>query len=114
MAFIVFTRRNIAAIKALMRTALPDLGSAHADEALAAGIGFRTHAAMLAALKAQSGAKLTVLLNEQSLSERLMELTGTAPDRDTLFFRALGEADLPDPPELLRLGQWWRQVANEN
>ncbi len=84
MAFVVFTRRNVAALKSSLRTALPAIGSAHADEALAAGIGFKTYAAMLAALKAQGNAKLTVVLNEWSVSLRLAELTGSKPDFEIL------------------------------
>lgn len=114
MAFVVFTRRNVTALKSLVRTALPSIGSAHADEALAAGIGFRTHAAMLAALKAQGGAKLTVVLNEWSVRARLAELTGSEPDFEALRL-ALWEAKLPDTADSpLRMGDWWTHVANEN
>jgi len=114
MAFVVFTRRNVAALKSSVRPALPSIGSAHADEALAAGIGFRTHAAMLAALKAQSGAKLTVVLNEWMLSARLAELTGSEPDFSVLS-QACWEAKLPDESEgRVHLGDWWKHVANEN
>ena len=114
MAIVVFTRRNVAALKSSLRTALPSIGSAHADEALAAGIGFKTHAAMLAALKAQGSAKLTVVLNEWMVSARLVELTGSEPDFSALS-KACWEAKLPDAPEgRVRMGDWWRHVANEN
>src|SRR5207244_1423226 len=98
MAIVVFTRRNVAALKSSVRTALPSIRSAHADEAIAAGIGFKTHAAMLAALRAQSGARLAVVLNEWMISARLMELTGSEPDFEVLS-KACWEAKLPDAPE---------------
>lgn len=114
MAFIVLTRRNVAALKSSVRSALPGIGSAHADEALAVGIGFKTHAAMLAALKAQGSARLTVVLNEWSVSARLTELTGIKPDFEILR-STLWEAKLPDSSiGPLRMGDWWQNVANEN
>ena len=98
MAILVFTRRIMAALKSSMRSALPAIGSAHADEALAAGIGFKTHAAMLAALKAQGATKLTVVLNEWMLSARLKELAGSEPDFE-LLYKVCWETKLPDAPE---------------
>ena len=114
MAIVVFTRRNVAALKSSVRAAMPAIGSAHADEALAAGIGFRTHAAMLAALKAQSGGKVTVVLNEWAVRARLDELTNSRLDLDILM-KALWETKLPDEPTVpLRMGDWMTRVANEN
>lgn len=113
MAFVVLTRRNLAALKSSLRVEVPDLASAHADEALAAAIGFRTHAALLAALKARGSAKLTVLLNEDVLGERIVELTGTRPDSGTLM-KVTWRAELPDGPNFPMRDSWWTNVANEN
>ena len=113
MAFVVLTRRNLSALKSSLRAALPQVRSAHADEALAAGIGFRTHAALLEVLKAQSGARVTVLLNEQALGERILELTGAKLETHVLT-RAMWRAELPDGPNFPIQDSWWKNVANEN
>jgi hypothetical protein len=113
MAFVVMTRRNLSALKSSLRSTLPQVGSAHADEALAAGIGFRTHAALLAALKAQSGAKVTVLLNEQIVVERIVELTGDKLESHALM-RLVWTTELPDGPNPAMHRSWWTNVANEN
>jgi len=48
------------------------------------------------------------------VSARLVELTGFEPDFSALS-RACWEAKLPDAPEgRVRMGDWWRHVANEN
>ena len=113
MALILLTRRNVAALKSSLLKAFPDIGSGHADEALASGIGFRTHAALLAALKAQGGGQVTVLLNEQTVGRRVKELTGNEPE--LLQLSTALWIVLPDPTEnRLGIGDWWRHVANEN
>jgi hypothetical protein len=86
MAFVVFTRRNIAALKLSFTEAFPKIGSSHADEALAAGIGFRSHAALLAALKARANARARVVLNDRLLAQRLYELTGQHIAAERLSF----------------------------
>jgi hypothetical protein len=113
MAFIMLTRRNVAALKSSLLESFPEVGSGHADEALAAGIGFRTHASLLAALKAQSQAQVTVLLSETLVKGRIRELSGHDVDAEELD-RVLWRTDLPDPGGAPRIGDWWKQVANQN
>jgi len=55
MSIFILTDDNIDAAKAALRGALPTIRSAHLTEALAAGLGFRTHAALRAALASESG-----------------------------------------------------------
>lgn len=43
-------RDNFALLKTALRTILPNVGSSHADEALAAYFGYRTYASLKAAL----------------------------------------------------------------
>ena len=112
MAFIMLTRRNIAALKSSLLKTFPEIGSGHADEALAAGIGFRTHASLLTALKAQSQAQVTIVLDERLVEGRIKELSGYVVDAEKLE-RVLWRTALPDPGTP-RLGDWWKQVANQN
>ena len=74
MAFVVLTRRNLAALKSSLLKSFPELKSGHADEAIAAGVGFKTHAALLATLTAQGSARLNVFFNDKAVGDRLGEL----------------------------------------
>jgi hypothetical protein len=114
MGFVTLTRRNVAALKSSLRRSCRQVGSAHVDEALAAGIGFNTHAALLAALKAlSSGTSLTVVLNETMLFDRLRELSGVDVDPADVG-RQLWQEPLPDTVDVYGFGEWWKDVANEN
>lgn len=55
MSLIILTEENWAAAKAALHKALPAIGSSHLAEAMAAGLGYRTHAAIRAAMKANAG-----------------------------------------------------------
>jgi hypothetical protein len=54
MSIFILTDDNIHAAKAALRTALPAIRSAHLTEAIAAGLGFQTHAALRAALASEA------------------------------------------------------------
>jgi hypothetical protein len=116
-ALVVLTRRNVALLKRLLIAEFPALGSGHADEALAAGFGFNTHAALLAALKAQGmGSKPVIVLSEAKLAERAGQLAGLEPAPDEIA-RVFGGAELPDDngllwTEITKLRK--RSAANEN
>jgi hypothetical protein len=112
MAFVVLTRRNIAAIKSSLLTAFPGLGSGHADESIAAGLGYRTHAALLASLKAQGTAQLVVVLSEKDMGDRLHELAGVEPGGEAWV--NVWRVPLPDQRDVFNFGEWWKHVANEN
>lgn len=55
MSLIILTEENWVAAKAALHKALPAIGSSHLAEAMAAGLGFQTHAAVRAAMKANAG-----------------------------------------------------------
>lgn len=55
MSLYILTNENLADTKAGLRAFLPDVRSAHLTEAIAAGLGFRTHATLLANLAADAG-----------------------------------------------------------
>jgi hypothetical protein len=112
MAFVVLTRRNIAALKSSLLAAFPDLRSGHADESIAAGFGFRTHAALLATVKAQGSAKLTVVLKDKAVAERLEELSGIKVEGERWL--TVWREPLPDGADVFNFGDWWKNVANEN
>jgi len=84
MPIFILTDDNIDAAKAALRTRLPAVRSAHLTEALAAGLGFQTHAALRAVL-AGEGSKPPVVVDATSsqFTARLAEL---------------GYADVPTPP----------------
>ena len=109
MAFVVLTRRNLAALKSSLLEAFPDIRSGHADESIAAGLGYRTHAALLASLRVQGSAQVTVVLREKVVSERLQELAGIDIE-GTAWMRD----PLPDPANLFDFADWWKHPANEN
>jgi len=52
MAALLLTSANLHDLKCRLRAALPHVKSSHVSEALAAGLGYRTHAALLADMKA--------------------------------------------------------------
>lgn len=112
MAFVLLTRRNLAALKSSLLEAFPELGSGHADECIAAGVGFRTHASLLASLKAQGTARLTIVLSEKALGDRLHELAGIEPNGEAWV--AVWRKPLPDSSDPFNFGDWWKHVANEN
>jgi hypothetical protein len=72
---LLFSSANIAALKKALRSEYPDIGSSHADEALAASLGFKTYAAMLHILR-QVGdtAGMMVGVDHLQLAARLAEL----------------------------------------
>lgn len=108
MAFVVLTRRNLAALKSSLLGACPDLRSGHADESIAAGFGYRTHAALLSSLRAQSNAEVTIVFSEKAVSDRVRELAGLDIE---------GTAWMRDPlPDLTKVFNfaWLNHVANQN
>jgi len=84
MPIFILTDDNIDAAKAALRTRLPAVRSAHLTEALAAGLGFQTHAALRAVL-ASEGSKPPAVVDATS-----SQFTARLPE--------LGYADVPTPP----------------
>jgi hypothetical protein len=94
MPAMLLNRRNLGAAKKALQTRLSETRSAHLTEAIAAGLGFRTHAALLARVVAEEGRHdLLVDIDEVAFRTRLNELG--ASDMDIAM---LGEvsADVPD------------------
>jgi len=71
----IFSAANVAALKKALRNEYPNIRSSHADEALAASFGFKTHAAMLIVLRQLDGAaRLIVGVDHVQLAVRLAQL----------------------------------------
>lgn len=71
----IFSSVNVAALKKALRSEFPEVGSSHADEALAAAFGFKTHAAMLQILRqVGDSARIIIGVDHYRLALRLIEL----------------------------------------
>lgn len=64
----------LAALKKSLRDEFPHVKSSHLSEALAYSLGFRTYAAMSAAMTGLEGDRPFVLLSSERMSERLVQL----------------------------------------
>jgi len=78
----LMTRAALAQFKRVLRAKVPELRSAHADEVIAAGFGYRTHAALLAAFGEAD--ELAVALDFERAKARLNAL---CPDIDSTLVR---------------------------
>jgi len=79
-----FDRTVLGAIKNLMRERWPALGSGHCDEAIAAGLGFRTHAHLQATLARTP--ELVRPISDAALRARLVVLKRGSEDHTLLAF----------------------------
>ncbi len=75
MSMMLFTDANVAYLKRHIRAQFPQLKSGHLSEAIAFSAGFRTHAALTAAIKEQAhGRDFLIGMNAGQLALRLREL----------------------------------------
>lgn len=72
----LMTRTTLTRFKVTLRDQLPQLRSSHADEVIAAGMGYRTHAALLAAFG--DAREINVVIDMERAKTRLAELCPTA------------------------------------
>lgn len=96
MAYVLLTLDNIDELKLALRRELPGVKSGHLTEALASGLGFQTHASLLASLKSVSVIRPNLkTMNFQHLVDRLLyfEYHGITPDFLLSSYRSL---NLPD------------------
>jgi hypothetical protein len=71
---------GIKEVKGYLRDCFPNVKSSHLSEALAAALGYRTHAALLADIKSGNAAHRRVLkIDEKSFIKRAHELNFNAP-----------------------------------
>ncbi|WP_438346824.1 hypothetical protein [Methylorubrum populi] len=79
MTAIALTQHSLRTTKRVLAPNFPDCGSSHLSEALAAGLGFRTQASLLARIKETGEIDPDyALLNEEAFASRLNALTGTS------------------------------------
>jgi hypothetical protein len=74
MTALVLTSDNLKILRRAVADGLKHVGSAHLSEAIAAGIGYRTHAAALAAASTSIDTAEIVLINTEKFAERLAQL----------------------------------------
>lgn len=76
MTAIAFSTTAVDSAKRTLRGAMPESKSSDITEALAAGLGFRTHAALMAAIKSESDETKFIELDEEAFEARLGALEG--------------------------------------
>lgn len=74
MASIPLSASSVDALKKEVRRIYDERKSSHLSESLAAALGFNTHAALLAELKAQNSDPLYSLLNEETFDARMQAM----------------------------------------
>jgi len=84
MPAIPFVSSSITTVKNALRDEFPHVGSAHLSEALAASLGFRTHAALLSALPKSESDPDYILLDDDNFDAKLTAL-GYLPDSGFCF-----------------------------
>lgn len=73
MAAVSFVHASIVTLKNSLRSEFPDVKSSHLTEALASALGYRTNAALLAALSGSEEDRPFVMLDTRRLIDRLQE-----------------------------------------
>jgi hypothetical protein len=94
MTAIPLTSHALKGIKRTIHEALPEIGSAHLSEAIAAGLGYRTHAALLIDVGTRSDDDPDyAYLDDEQLADRASALSGKTVDTwdiATLDFSVFG------------------------
>lgn len=85
MTAIALVESSLAALKKSLRKDLPDVRSAHLTEAMAAALGFRTHASLLAELPGQANDPAIHLLDYERFEARLCEFGYQLADDEFRF-----------------------------
>jgi len=83
MSSVLLRKEHLTEVKKALREEYPEVGSAHLSEALAAALGFRTHASLIHAMESSSETDYALLVDED-FDRRLHEL-GYKPDLDFGF-----------------------------
>lgn len=97
-------RETLALLKSALRTIWPDVGSSHADEALASCLGFKTYASLLAEMPADSAMKVET--SPQQLIDRLAALGRQVRPADVDRMLRLFQAEM-----MGRIGERFRHMA---
>lgn len=86
MTALVLTAENLKAVKNGLRGNFPEIRSCHADEALAAALGRRTYAALMADVRAMDPADPEIaLLDDNAFLDRAAEFGFEPSDEDRRF-----------------------------
>lgn len=96
MVMLRLTPGNLKSVKRALRSRLPNIKLAQLTEAIAAALGFRTHAALLAAVKCDGpGSELIANFDAKRMAERLSQLSQIA-SVDVVNAAVTQIIDLPD------------------
>ncbi|PNG50325.1 MULTISPECIES: hypothetical protein [unclassified Variovorax] len=97
MASLCLTTSSLRSLKNSLRIEFSGTSSSHRTEAIAAALGFRSHAALLAHQHAVQADPPFIVLNARRFIDRLSELSGLGHDPDFAFERLdLASAGLVD------------------
>lgn len=120
MPVIALTDANLAFVKSSFRAELKDVKSSHLTEAIAAGFGYQTHAALLADQASISPPAKAVQANEFLFRQRLAAFSQT-PVPPPLFSEVLWSPNIPDPvwrifakDDIGGLNHWYRACQRRN
>lgn len=119
MAALLLTPANLYSIKSSLRTAFPEIKSSHLSEALAAALGYRTHAALLADIKASPDRYPPLArASNNSLARRLNDfgLTDYAIDLNNMVRKGIPEPIWSAFPrrDLSANTRWYRACQRRN
>lgn len=90
MTALPLTSDALKGVKRSIQTLYPELKSAHLSEAMAAGLGFRTHAALLPRVDLRPSDDPDYgFFDEDEFGRRAFELSATSVDTDKISFAAL-------------------------
>lgn len=112
MASIPLSESALASLKKALRKDVPHARSSHLSEALAASLGFKTHAALLAALPDVADDPPFVVLDDELCDIRLQEL-GYPPDPELNFELLEGCDDLVSTGTQYRLDHQYRTTREK-
>lgn len=98
MTLIVLTEENCTAAKAALHDALPAIRSSHLAEAMAAGLGYRTHAALRSDMKAHIGLHPPLADGDDMRFVARLEELGYRKRVPSHFENAFSAEILPDIP----------------
>ena len=98
MPILLFHEANLSSVKKGLRSALPHVRSSHLTEALATGLGFRTHAALLSRLGQYTNLPIEIMdVDEQAFAQRISNFGYPTPVSNILSTLVRSDV-IPDRP----------------
>jgi hypothetical protein len=98
MSILLLHEPNVGAAKTALRSLLPEIRSGHLTEALAAGLGYRTHAALLAGMAVDAERFPDVAEIDEGAFAARIEALGYAAPAFGLLDAVVRSVSIPDRP----------------